>query len=139
MTHELEDTEAASAEHKSSTRGGFLRALGVVAGAAVVGQLAATEAADAADGGNTVLGSANTASHQTSVSMTPAGAPDAVARSAVMGQVNAVDHYGVTGRGVGSPTNGGTGNVVGVWGDARTGLANLPLVTPQKRWGVLGT
>jgi hypothetical protein len=26
-----------------------------------------------------------------------------------------------------------------VWGDARTGLANLPVFAPQNRWGVLGT
>jgi hypothetical protein len=139
-TTEAEATQAPAAHaEKSSTRGGFLRALGLAAGAAVAGQLVASEAADAADGGNTVLGNANTAAHQTSVSMTPSGTPDALARSAVMGRVNAVDHYGVTGQGVGSPTNGGTGNAVGVWGDARTGLANLPVFAPQNRWGVLGT
>jgi len=128
-----------SVVEKSSTRGRFLRALGLAAGAAVAGRLTATETADAADGQNTVLGNANTSAHQTSVTMTVNGTPDAAARSAIMGRVNTVDHYGVTGQGVGSTTGGGTGNAVGVWGDARTGLANLPVIPPQNRWGVLGT
>ena len=59
-----------SVVEKSSTRGRFLRALGLAAGAAVAGRLTAAETADAADGGNTVLGQANTSSHQTSVTMT---------------------------------------------------------------------
>jgi hypothetical protein len=135
---EAAEAPAETAE-QSSTRGGFLRALGIAAGAAMVGQMAGAETADANDGQQVLLGSAHTAEHQTSISMTPNGTPDASARSAIMGRVNAVDHYGVTGQGVGATTNGGTGNAVGVWGDARTGLANLPVFAPQNRWGVLGT
>src|SRR6185295_15220282 len=56
-TNELERTEAQpeTADTKSTTRGGFLRSLGFLAGGAVVGQLAATETADAADNGNMVI------------------------------------------------------------------------------------
>ena len=140
-TNENDATQAPSESvvERSSTRGRFLRALGLAAGAAVAGRLTAAETAAAADGQNTVLGNANTSAHQTSVTMTVSGSPDAVARSAVMGRVNTVDHFGVTGQGVGSTTGGGTGNAAGVWGDARTGLVNLPILAPQNRWGVLGT
>src|SRR5437762_3569672 len=66
VSDETVDTGVESSERPRSRRA-LLSAAGVAAGAVAAGRLLAPESADAADGGNLVLGQANTATSKTSL------------------------------------------------------------------------
>jgi hypothetical protein len=99
-------------EEQGKTRKELLRAAGVVAGAAVVGQLAAADAAEAGDGNSLVLGSsANTATNKTV--LTTSGAT--IADAAAFGVTSLDASWGISGEGAAYGVVGkGPGGVLGL-------------------------
>jgi hypothetical protein len=102
---------------RPQSRRRLLQAAGVAAGAVAAGRMLAPESASAADGGNFVLGTANTATSKTSLATSGAisndGALSVTAAAADYGVFGSGASYGVVGSGPGGVL--GLGSVGGVF------------------------